>query len=184
MELPAGGGRKRLPSHEPPSVSEYAPYFARYVSLVQSADILQTLRVQCAETMALLHRVGEGRVAFRYAPDKWSIREMVGHVMDAERVFAYRALRFARNDVTPIEGFDHDEYVRQSPYADCSLADLVEEFAIVRNASVCLFERLKPEAWTRQGIANQNVVSVRALAYIIAGHELHHRSVLTEKYLK
>jgi hypothetical protein len=183
MEFAPGSGRKRLPSHEAPEPSEYAAYYGRYVRLVKSTDILQSLRLQAGETIAMLHRVGEDRASFRYARDKWSIGEVVGHVIDAERVFAYRALRFARNDTTPIPGFDQDEYVRNSPYAECPLADLVEEFALVRNATVCLYERLKPEAWTRKGVANENVISVRALAYIIAGHELHHRAVLAQKYL-
>jgi hypothetical protein len=109
---------------------------------------------------------------------------MVGHVIDTERIFAYRALRIARNDPTPMEGFEQDDYVRYGGFAASSLVDLMEEFACVRRASVWLFRKLSPEAWMRRGIASQNEISVRAIAYVIAGHELHHRQVLREKYLE
>lgn len=166
-----------------PESSEYAPYYGRYISLVSGSDILTTLRTQLPETAKLFSTLSEASGEFRYAPDKWSIKEMLGHLTDSERVFAYRALRIARNDRTPIEGFEQDDYVRYGSFHQCRLAELVEEFEHVRQASLDLFRNLNQEAWMRRGIANKNEISVRALAYIVAGHELHHRNVLREKYL-
>ena len=119
---------------------------------------------------------------FRYAPGKWTAKEVLGHVCDTERVFAYRALRIARADATPMEGFEQDDYVRNGPFANRPLEDLVEDFIAVRRATLSLLRNLDETAWDRRGVANKNEVSVRALAYIIAGHELHHRRILEEKY--
>ena len=165
-----------------PQAGEYAPYYDRYVSLVRGDDILNTLDQQRRDTMLLLSgRDGEDG-DFRYAPDKWSAKEVLGHVCDTERVFAYRALRFARADATPVAGFEQDDYVRNGPFAQRPLADLVEDFIAVRRATLSLLRNLDEAAWARRGVANKNEVSVRALAYIIAGHELHHRRILEEKY--
>jgi hypothetical protein len=181
------GGRARRPADRqpvgPPDASEYAAYYGRYISLVRGDDILAALEEQPHRTLALLSGLGEEQANYRYAPDKWSIKEMLGHLIDSERVFAYRALRFARSDVTPLPGFEQDDYVRHGNSADCPLGYLMEEFTAVREASVFLFEGLISEAWMRRGVANQNEISVRAIAYVIAGHELHHRQVLQEKYL-
>lgn len=167
----------------PPESTEFAPYYGKYISLVTGADILQTLEKQIEQTRTLLSSVGEERAAYRYAPDKWSIKQIVGHLVDAERVFAYRALRIARNDKTPLAGFEQDDYVSNGPFEHCTLADLVDEYATVRKSTVQLFRSLDQTAWERRGVANKDEVSVRALAYIIAGHELHHRRILEEKYL-
>jgi len=167
----------------PPEPTEHSPYYSRYTSLVPGSDILATLREQAPETVGLLSAIKEQQGDFRYAPDKWSIKEVVGHVLDTERIFAYRALRIARNDKTPIEGFEQDDYVRYGPFGNCRLSDLIEEFGHVRAATLDLFHGLDQEAWLRRGTANQNEISVRAIAYVIAGHELHHRQVLKEKYL-
>ena len=120
----------------------------------------------------------------RYAPDKWSLKEVLGHLNDTERIMSYRALRISRGDTTPIEGFEQDDYVRNGPFARRALADLIEDYIAVRRATISLFRNLDDSAWTRRGIANKNEVTVRALAYIIAGHELHHRGIIDEKYLK
>jgi hypothetical protein len=164
-----------------PESNEYAPYYGKYISLVPDGDVLVTLERQAPETAALLARP-EADGDFRYAPGKWSLKESLGHVIDSERVFCYRALRFARNDKTPLAGFEQDDYVKDGPFGYCSLADLVEEFASVRNATVSMFRALDESAWTRRGVANNNEVTVRALAYIIAGHELHHRGLFQQKY--
>jgi hypothetical protein len=166
----------------PPRPDEYAPYYGRYISLVQGEDILNALDQQRRQTMMLLSCREEEDGNFRYAPGKWSAKEVLGHVCDTERVFAYRALRISRADATPLEGFEQDGYVRNGPFAHRPLADLVEEFIAVRRATFSLLRNLDEAAWMRRGIANKNEVSVRALAYIIAGHELHHRRILEENY--
>jgi hypothetical protein len=165
-----------------PQPSEYAPYYGRYISLVPGEDILSTLDQQRRETMMLLCGGDDEDGDFRYAPDKWSAKEVLGHLCDTERIFAYRALRIARADATPIEGFEQDDYVRNGGFALRSLADLIEDFIAVRRATLSLLRNLDEAAWMRRGIANKNEVTVRALAYIIAGHELHHRRILEEKY--
>jgi hypothetical protein len=165
-----------------PEAGEFAPYYERYISLIQGDDILNTLDQQRREMMLLLSCRDEEDGDFRYAPDKWSAKEVLGHVCDTERIFAYRALRIARADATPLEGFEQDDYVRNGPFARRPVADLVEEFIAVRRATLSLLRNLDETAWARRGIANKNEVSVRALAYMIAGHELHHRRILEEKY--
>jgi hypothetical protein len=165
-----------------PGSGEFDPYYDRYISLVGGSDILATLEKQCQETVELLASRGEVQGEFRYAPGKWSVKEVVGHLTDAERIFAYRALRISRNDKTPIEGFEQDDYVRYGPFGHCRLVDLVGEFRSVRQVTWSLFRALDEAAWERRGVANKSEISVRALAYIIAGHELHHRRVLQERY--
>jgi hypothetical protein len=165
-----------------PQPGEYAPYYDRYICLVQGVEILDTLDQQRRQTMLLLCSRDDEDGDFRYAPDKRSVKEVLGHVCDTERIFAYRALRISRADATPIEGFEQDDYVRNGPFAQRPLADLVEDFIAVRRATLSLLRNLDEVAWSRRGVANKNEVSVRALAYIIAGHELHHRRILEEKY--
>lgn len=166
-----------------PEATEYNPYYGTYVSLVPDADILTTLESQLNETLALLSGIDEAKSLFRYALGKWSVKEVIGHVSDTERVFAYRAMRFARNDETALAGFEQNDYVQSASFDDYALDDLLDEFAHVRLATVALFRHLKAEAWTRGGTASESGVTVRALAYIIAGHELHHRRILRERYL-
>ncbi len=171
-----------------PQPGEYAPYYDRYISLVvprtgaQGEDILDTLDEQRRQTMLLLSGRDDDDGDFRYAPGKWSAKEVLGHVCDTERIFAYRALRISRGDTTPLESFEPDDYVRNGPFAQRPLADLIEDFIAVRRATLSLLRNLDAAAWERRGIASKNAVSVRALAYIIAGHELHHRRILEEKY--
>ena len=167
-----------------PQPDEYAPYYDRYISLVPDNDILHTLDEQRRRTVLLLSGRTEADGDLRYAPDKWSVKELLGHLNDTERIMSYRALRIARGDATPIEGFEQDDYVRNGPFARLLLADLIEDYIAVRRATLSLFLNLDEPAWTCRGIGNKNEVTVRALAYIIAGHELHHRRMLEEKYLK
>ena len=148
----------------------------------QGADILGTLDTQRRQTMLLLSGRDERDGDFRYAPDKWSAKEVLGHVCDTERIFAYRALRIARGDQTPLAGFEQDDYVKNGPFAPAPLEEIIEDYIAVRRATLTLLRNLEEAAWTRRGVANKNEVSVRALAYIIAGHELHHRRILEEKY--
>lgn len=166
-----------------PDATEYEPYYEKYVSLVPEGNIVGVLIGQIDDTTELLLSIPEERGGFRYAPDKWSIKELVGHLIDSERIFSYRALSFARGDKTELPGYEQDDYVRGGSFDDVPLGDLAAELATVRQATVLLFKNLNGEAWTRKGTANESEVSVRALAHIIAGHELHHRSVLRDKYL-
>jgi uncharacterized damage-inducible protein DinB len=167
----------------PPEPAEFDPYFDRYISLVAGNDILRILEEEMTETAALLSTIAEDRADYRYQPEKWSIKEMLGHVIDTERIFAYRALRIARNDPKPLEGFEQDDYVRFSPLGNCSLRDLIAEFQCVRHSTLFLLRKLDAESWMRRGEANGKLVSVRALAYLTAGHSVHHRNVLNQKYL-
>jgi hypothetical protein len=167
-----------------PQAGEYAPFYEGYISLVQGNDILGALDEQRRQTLLLLSGRTEEDGNFRYAPDKWSLKEVLGHVNDGERIMAYRALRIARSDQTPIEGYEQDDYVRNGPFARRPLEELVEDYIAVRRATLTLFRNLEDEAWIRRGVANKNEVTVRAVAYTIAGHELHHRRILEEKYLK
>ena len=165
-----------------PAPGDYAPYSEQYISLVTGDDILETLKTQLKQTSTLFSGRSERDGNFRYAPDKWTVKEVLGHVADAERIFAYRALRFARADQTPLAGFEQDDYVRSARFAARKLAEVVDEYADVRQASLALFRSFDEEAWLRRGVANGNPATVLALAYLIAGHELHHRKILEERY--
>jgi len=165
-----------------PEPGEYAPYYDRYISLVAGSDILGTLDAQRRQMMLLLSGRDEEDGDYRYAADKWNAKEVLGHVCDTERIFAYRALRIARGDRTPVEGFEQDDYVKNGPFARGPLAEIVDDYIAVRRATLTLLRNLEEPAWARRGIANKNEISVRALAYVIAGHELHHRRILEEKY--
>jgi hypothetical protein len=167
-----------------PQPGEYAPYYDRYLSLVSGNDILAALDEQRRQMLLLLSGRTEADGDLRYAPEKWSVKEVLGHINDTERIMNYRALRIARADATPIEGFEQDDYVRNGPFARRPLEDLIEDYIAVRRATVSLFRNLDEPAWTRRGVANKNEISVRALACIIAGHDLHHRRILEEKYLR
>ncbi len=165
-----------------PQADEHDPYYAKYISLVPDGDVVATLEGQISGTLESLAGVSEQQALQSYAPGKWNIKEALGHLIDTERVLCYRALRVARNDPTPIEGFDQDPWVRNAPFDKIPLRTLLDEFQAVRTATVYLFRALDPEAWIRRGTANNAPVSVRALAYVIAGHELHHRKILGERY--
>jgi len=166
-----------------PDKSEYASYYERYVSLVPDGDIVGTLGKQLDDTLALINIIPQARGDFRYAEGKWSIKELLGHVIDSERVFTYRALRFGRGDATPLSGFEQDDFVRGGSFDQRTLGDLAQEYEYVRRSTISLFANLKAGAFDRRGSANNNEVSVRGLAFIIAGHEVHHVRILKERYL-
>ena len=172
-----------MPAAHRPDPSEFVPYYGKYIGLVPDGSVVDSLETQIRETSALLRSVPDARASHRYAPGKWSVKEVVGHLADGERVFAYRALRFARNDGTPLPGFDENLYAANSGFDARPLGEVASEYEAVRQATLALFRGLGDEAWLRRGIASENPVSVRALAWIIAGHELHHRAVLRERYL-
>ena len=166
-----------------PSSNEYAPYYDRYISLVTEPNALEALERQLAEMLPVLRSVSEAQAGHRYAPGKWSIRQVLGHLIDAERVFAYRALRFARADRTPLPGFDENTYAEAAGSDRRSLRDLIEEIELVRRANVAMLRGFEEAAWTRIGTANDVEMSVRALAFVIAGHGCHHTNILKERYL-
>lgn len=166
-----------------PEPSEYAPYYGAYIQKVPPGDVLQILEAQLSETLRLMTPLDEQKAEFRYAPGKWSVKEVLGHVSDCERVFAYRALRISRSDPTPLPGFDQDEYVKQSSFGRRGLDEIAAEFALVRKTTLALFRGCTPEMLLRHGVANGVPVSVRAIVYILAGHERHHIDVIRDRYL-
>jgi len=166
-----------------PEATEYAPYYGGYVGHVPTGDVVETLSTQGEGTLAFLRTISEEASLARYAPGKWSIREVVGHIIDAERIFTYRALRFARNDETALASFDENAYITNASFDDRTLASLSDEFEAVRRATVLLFASLNATEWMRRGIASNNAMSVRALAWVTAGHELHHVGIVKTRYL-
>ncbi|HEY7111566.1 MAG TPA: DinB family protein [Thermoanaerobaculia bacterium] len=166
-----------------PERDEYAPYYQRYVERVGSGDIVDLLARQTTEDLAFWRGISEEKARHRYAPEKWSVREVLNHVSDTERVFLYRALWFARGFESELPSFDQDVSSRAARAEACPWASVVEEFRAVREGSVAFFRNLPTEAWTRRGVASGNPVSVRALAYIVAGHASHHRGVVEARYL-
>ncbi len=167
----------------PPAATEHDPYYGKYISLVPEKDILVALETQIQDAMKLLRGIPEAKAGHRYAPGKWSIREVVGHLLDAERVFGYRAMRFARNDATDLPGFDENTYVPAGGFEARTLADLATEWEHLRLANLGMFRGLPAEAWDRRGNANAAPITVRALAYIIVGHGYHHMKLVRERYL-
>ncbi len=165
-----------------PEPGEYASYYETYISKVKGNNILDILEAQRLQMAQLLAAHTERDGNFRYAPDKWAVKEVLGHVTDSERIFVYRALRIARGDQTPLTGFEQDDYIRGGNFGERTLVDLAEEFVLVRAATIAFFKSLQKDAWTRRGVANKYEVTVRALAFIVAGHELHHRQILEERY--
>lgn len=165
-----------------PSKSEYAAYYHTYVETVPEGDIIKIMKKQCDQINKSLGKVSKKNSLHRYAPDKWSVREVVGHMIDTERVFAYRTLRFARNDENDLPGFDENEYIRQSNYAEVNLKELVEEFCALRHSNLIMFKNFPEEFTLRTGRANGNRFTVRAMAYIMCGHVNHHLHMLKERY--
>lgn len=166
-----------------PEADEFDEYYGMYISLVEDDGIISALQNQIKQTTDLLSTIPEEKGTYAYAEEKWSIKELVGHLIDTERVMAYRALRFSRNDLTELEGFDQDPYIENADFNACQLSDLAKEFELIRQANILMFKNLTAKAWDKKGVASGNPVSVRALAYIIAGHELHHIKILKERYL-
>ncbi len=167
---------------ERPAPDEYAPFYGRYIDRVPAGGIVGILARQVHETVALLEGLPDRAAEHRYAPGKWSIKEVVGHVADGERVFAYRALRFGRGDGIALPGFDENRYVPAGCFGDRSLASVLDELVAVRRATVTLLDGLPADAWSWRGEASGADVTVRALAYMAAGHELHHRALLEDRY--
>jgi hypothetical protein len=166
-----------------PEATEYSAYAKGYVDFAPELDIIAALEAQCQDTLKLLRTLDNTKAEYRYAPGKWSIKELVGHISDTERAFVFRAFHFARNIPGSIPGFDQDVAAGHAPYAAVPFDAIIDEYACIRRATLHLFRNLDRESWMRRGIANQNEVTVRALAYITLGHERHHRAILRERYL-
>jgi len=166
-----------------PAADEHIPYFGKYIALVPESDALAALEHQLDDMLPLLRGLSEAQGALRYAPGKWSIKQVLGHLIDTERVFAYRAMRFARADSTDLPGFDENPYAEAADSDARTLASLVKELEMLRRANIEMFAGLPAEAWSRRGTANGNPVSVRALAFITAGHGWHHMAIVRERYL-
>lgn len=165
-----------------PAGSEFAPFYAGYIAAVPDGDLVERLRIEGAASAALLRGLDRRAAGHRYAPGKWSVLELFGHVADSERVFGYRALRFGRGDATPLPGFDENLFAAEAGHDARTPEDLAAELEAVRAATIALFASLAPAAWERRGEANGHPVSVRALGWMTAGHELHHRRILRERY--
>ncbi|MFC4619397.1 DinB family protein [Camelliibacillus cellulosilyticus] len=166
-----------------PIAGEYSPYFDRYVKLVPDGDITQVLKEQSKATAELLDGLTDEQASFRYEKGKWSIKEVIGHVIDTERVFSYRLLAIARGEMASLPGFDQDAYVEAASFDQTSFNALLDHFSAVRQATVCLLRSLNARDWIKKGNANGADITVRALAYIMAGHELHHRRIIKDRYL-
>jgi uncharacterized damage-inducible protein DinB len=167
-----------------PTESEYVPYVSRYIELLpDDSRVLDHLQQNLEVTRTFLLSLPEEKLLYRYADGKWTIKEIVMHLADDERIYAYRALRFARNDTTELPGFDQDEYTRYAGANQRTLADLLSELATVRAATLSLYNGLGDDTLLRMGVASGNIMSVRAIAYHIAGHELRHLNVIREHYL-
>lgn len=167
----------------PPAADEFDAFYAAYVRRVAGiSSPFDELVAQRERLLTLLSQLSDDQASFRYAPGKWSVKELVGHLADAERIFAYRMLRIGRGDVTPLPGFEEDDYVRAAASDTRAFGDLLNEWAAVRNATVSLAAGMPADAWQRRGTASGAGISARALLYIILGHVEHHRAVLEERY--
>jgi uncharacterized damage-inducible protein DinB len=170
---------------EKPEKEEYPAYAHIYIDLLPADGlILQHLTDNLKSTTKLLRSISDALLRHRYADGKWTIKEILAHLVDDERIYVYRALRFARNDSTELPGFEQDHYARYSGANDRTISDLLDEFAAVRQSTIAFFNSLDDAALMRAGVADGNRASVRALAYHIAGHELRHVNVIKERYLK
>lgn len=168
---------------EAPAAHEYDPYYSSYIDRVEGRQLSLILRQLRARTLEMLAGLTDEQAGYRYAPEKWSIKQVLGHLIDTERVFVYRAMSIARGESQSLPGFDQDEYVVTGGFDQRSLESLVAEYETVRNASIAFFESLDEASWLMMGTANDVAVSVRAIGYIVPGHEIHHLSVLEERYL-
>ena len=168
---------------ERPVSSEYEAYYHQYVSKVPQGDVLELMETRMRDTASLLAGIGADKAGYRYAPGKWSIKQVVGHLVDVERLFGYRAMAFARNDKTRLPSFEQNEYVEHADFDNRPLSDIAGEFECIRRSTVALFRSFDPDVLMRTGVASGFSFTVGSVAFIIAGHEIHHMGVLQERYL-
>ncbi len=166
-----------------PDAGEYPPYYHTYIGKVNTDDLISALEEGKGNFLSFMALVPADKLEYRYQEGKWTIKELIIHLMDAERIFTYRALRFSRGDSTSLAGFNEDEYVPNSGADERSLQNLLQEYAALRQSTIEFFKNLSPEMMLRTGIANGQEISVRSLGYIIPGHEIHHLAVIRERYL-
>jgi hypothetical protein len=166
-----------------PDLTNVPDFYKRYVQHVQHYDLLDAFKNSAAETLELIRSIPEENGEFRYAQDKWSVKEVLCHMIDAERIMAYRALRFARNDKTPLHGFEENDYAPEANAENRSLSSIAEEMGRLRSTTIDMFASFTPGMLMRKGLANNVELSVLTLGYIIPGHESHHRKILKERYL-
>ncbi|MFD1957168.1 DinB family protein [Paenibacillus thailandensis] len=166
-----------------PQQGEYNPFYDTYIGKIPEGDLIAVLERQQEETVKLLGELPEDKHLYRYAPDKWTLKEVLGHIIDNERIMSFRMMCIAYGEQKPLPGYDQDEYMASDPYAGCTLPQLLEEYKLVRQATIALLKRLPEKLLANRGTANGGPASARAFAYIIAGHELHHMSIIKERYL-
>lgn len=166
-----------------PEKTEYAEYYDRYVSLVEETDIVNAMQKQLEAVSAAFSQIAEDKGLYAYEEGKWTIKELLGHLIDGERIFAYRAFRFSRADETPLPGFDQDPYIENGNYNAVKLADLLEELVLLRKSNLHFLKNLSENAWDNVGVASDNPITVRALAYCMVGHITHHVKILKDRYL-
>ena len=166
-----------------PQNTEYDPYFERYVQLVPEGNIHDILTQSHKNTTEFFSGISDDQANYRYAPGKWSLKEVLGHIIDNERIMSYRLLRIARGDQTPLAGYDEGALNRGASFDQHSMAELLEDYTAVRHATLTLIRGISKEAWSRRGIVNASESSAKAWAYIICGHELHHMNIVHERYL-
>jgi uncharacterized damage-inducible protein DinB len=166
-----------------PLVSEYPEYYKTYVNLVPEGDLLALLEVNLVKTIELFESLSEESGQFRYAENKWSIQEVLGHMADTERIMSYRLLRVGRGDQTALAGFNENDYVESSQINKLPIKRILEDFIASRKATLTLFQNMPEEAWANIGVANNSEITARAIGYIIVGHALHHYKIISDRYL-
>jgi DinB superfamily len=173
---------KSMP-HTPtrPAADEYAPAFARYIHLVQDGDVVEILEKQLGRVQTLLKPLSDAQSLALHAPYTWTLKQVLGHLTDCERIFGYRALRLGRHDATPLPGFDENQFMQFADFNACPMAELLEEFAAVRRGHVLLFRHLSPSAWEWPGTVIDHAMTPRALAYVMAGHVAHHLAIMKKR---
>ncbi|WP_160723798.1 DinB family protein [Bacillus sp. USDA818B3_A] len=166
-----------------PEAKEFPKYYVPYVNLVPDGDLLEILKENLLKTTALFERLSEENGLHRYAAGKWSLKEVLGHMTDTERIMSYRLLRVARGDKTPLPGFNENDYIAESNFNELPIQQLIQDFTAVRQAAMTLITNLPKNTWKKTGFANNTEISAQAIAYIIAGHALHHLKIINERYL-
>jgi uncharacterized damage-inducible protein DinB len=165
-------------------IAQVAPYYHRYINLVKGTDAIAQLKTSLTENFSFLSKIPEDKSLFSYENGKWTIKQVIGHITDSERIFAYRALRIARNDQTNLPGFEQDDYVAAANFNEIKWMDLLHHYRSMRESNIALFSSFDEVALSREGMANNAPTNVKALIFITAGHEIHHMNVLKERYLK